>query len=296
MVSVSDNQFPTDTYNTYVPRIIDSYGGIYMTKIRSFIWCTLLLWAACTSFSVENTAYAASRQSTDRTPPVLSVTQVQQGYMVTVSTDAPFYLLEWDTRSDFAHKQVHALFRGRQYDALVRSKNQTRLYLQFPDDDQTYFIRAFNVYPDGSGGYSLSRSSGQVTAGAAKDTTDAAKKQGRTKPARLKAPVVRTAYIKKERCIQVTFTLPKKATGYMLECSRKKSFSYKTGHPLYTDDGNYVVRWNENIKKQKQSIKLPLSEFSGKQTYIRVYAISENDSPAEALISPPSTIQKISWK
>lgn len=268
-----------------------------MTKIKNFIWsvfaiiCTYFILSHCT-----DSICLAAEQTTTPLPPLLSASADNQGYTITVSTDAPLYMLEWDTSQDFLHKQAHAFFKGTEYDAFLRGSRQTKLSLCFPNKNKTYYIRAYSIYLKSNGGYSISKASKKISVKTIQDSVDNSSAHSSKKQAKLSAPAVKVSHLKKERLIKLTITLPKKSTGYMVECSSRKSFCYKTCHLLYTDDGNYVVRWSNHLTNRKQIILLPYSEFSGKQTYIRVYAINESSSAREAVISPPSAIKKASWK
>lgn len=264
-----------------------------MTKNHNFIQIILtVVCIGCFSILSNELPCMAAPKTTTNGTPLLSVLETNQGYIFTITTDAPLYMLEWDTDPGFAHKQVHALCKGKQYDAFLQSNKEAQLTLQFPDCNATYYIRAFGIYPDGHGDYSMSKASKKIQVGTASETN----LQQSKKKVKLTTPTLKASRLKKEKCLQLVITLPQKSTGYMIECSAKKSFCYKAGHPLYVDDGNYVVRWNEHVSKRKQTIKIPLSEFAGNQTYIRVYAIRQDASANTTVISPPSTIKKVSWK
>lgn len=227
--------------------------------------------------------------------PIVALVSQGEETVCSVSTDAPQYLLEWDTDSRFIHKEAFALYQGKHYDAVLMDGSEEKITLRFPEKNGVYYIRAYGVYADGKGGYMLSKASKQCKVIFSEDRRQQSRKMPRT-ARRLKRPGLQVKYVKKSNCLKLTLMLPEGTQGYMLEASSKKSFSYKKAYPLYEDMGDYMVLWNPAVAKRKQTIYIPVSEFRGNQVYIRLYAMGAVDESGANIVSAPSRIQKACWK
>lgn len=234
-------------------------------------------------------------RAADMQMPTVALVSQGEETVCSVSTDAPQYLLEWDTDSRFTHKEAFALYRGRNYDAYLMDSRKEKVTLRFPKKSGVYYIRAYGVYSDGKGGYVLSKASKQCKV----IFTENSKRQSRKMPRtdkKLKMPGLKAQYVKKLNCLKLTLMLPEGTRGYMLETSSKKSFSYKKAYPLYEDTGDYMVLWNPAVTKRKQTLYIPISEFRGNHVYVRLYAMGDVDDNGTNILSAPSQIKKVCWK
>ncbi len=227
--------------------------------------------------------------------PIVEQVGQEDRAMVSVTTDAPQYLLEWDTDSKFIHKEAFALYKGRNYDMYIKDSRQLNFHINFPREQGCYYVRAYGVYPDGKGGFVLSRASKKLKIFFSGPEAGKEKQASAGKEVKIAKPGLRASYMKRKGCIKVTLTLPRGTEGYMLECSGRKSFSYKKAHLLSQDNGKYMVLWNLNASKGKRVMYIPVSEFSVTKVYIRLYAMGGQKENGENVLSKPSDIVCVHW-
>ncbi len=258
-----------------------------MIHLQKKIWLVLLIGCFLTLFSPM---ICHAQKITKTVPPALSANTDEYG-IIHVDTQAPQYMIEWDTTRSFQHKKVYPLYRGTDYYADIYTGTVTKVNLYFPDPAKTYYVRAYNIYPRQTGFPRVSKVSEILKI--APRSTPAAKAPVIKKLAR---PKVKTSLNRSDACIDLELTLPANATGYMVECSRLKSFPYTRLHPLYWDSENYYIRYNNTVKDRKQFLQIAFSELSGNYTYIRVYAVSDQPADNRSYISMPTGVKKVSWK
>ena len=227
-------------------------------------------------------------------PPSIELIKTGQNAVLQVHTDAPMYIVEWDTDESFQHKAAFALYQGRSYDAKLYRNDQKSIKLAFPAAGKCYYVRVYNVEQGQEESFVL----GSVSSCCQIDLRQMA--EGQTagyekKQMKINAPKIKAVYLKKKKSIKVTVSLPKTARGYMLECSTDKSFCHKKDYLLHQDDGTYMVVWNPGVSKRQYTITLPITEFSGNHVYIRAYVMGEEDMKGDHVLSKPSGIARVKW-
>ena len=252
------------------------------------IWYVFLIACALLLFPPA-TCHAG--QSVKPVPPILSVNSGDDYGSLHVDTQAPQYMIEWDTTKSFQHKKVYALYRDTAYQAALYPGTTKEVHFYFPDPTRTYYVRAYNIYPQDSRQPQVSRASAVLKI--SPQATPVTKAPIIKKFSR---PRVKASFNKKNACIDLELTLPARATGYMVECSRLKSFPFTKLHPLYWDSENYYIRYHNAVKDRKQLLQIATSELAGNHTYIRVYAVCDQPEQNRSYISSPTAVKKVSWK